>query len=342
MISDSQTICAVATPPGRGGVGIVRISGKEIGVIADALLGGLPEARKAVFRRFRDAEGEAIDEGIVIYFPAPASFTGEEVLELQAHGSPVIMDMLLERLVGLGARLARPGEFSERAFLNDRLDLAQAEAIADLIDAGSQTAARMAGRSLQGVFSQEIDALVNKLIDLRVYVEAAIDFPEEEIDFLSDGKVEADLKGILDHIDKVQQSAKTGVLLRDGMQLVIAGRPNAGKSSLLNALCGRQSAIVTDIPGTTRDLLREQIQLDGMPIHLIDTAGLRDSECVVEQEGIRRAREEIDRADMILWVYDATSGIEQDSEDLGSLPTSIPVTCVCNKIDQSGIEPGLG
>ncbi|OOZ41286.1 tRNA uridine-5-carboxymethylaminomethyl(34) synthesis GTPase MnmE [Solemya elarraichensis gill symbiont] len=251
------------------------------------------------------------------------------------------MDMLLERLVGLGARLARPGEFSERAFLNDRLDLAQAEAIADLIDAGSQTAARMAGRSLQGVFSQEIDALVDKLIHLRVYVEAAIDFPEEEIDFLSDGKVEADLNGILTHIDKVQKSAKTGVLLRDGMQLVIAGRPNAGKSSLLNALCGRQSAIVTDIPGTTRDLLREQIQLDGMPIHLVDTAGLRDSECVVEQEGIRRAREEIDRADMILWVYDAASGIEQDSTDLASLPASIPVTCVCNKIDQSGIEAGL-
>ncbi len=341
MIGDSQTICAVATPPGRGGVGIVRISGKEIGTIADALLGGLPEPRKAVFRRFRDDKGEPIDEGIVIYFPAPASFTGEEVMELQAHGSPVIMDMLLERIVGLGARLARPGEFSERAFLNDRLDLAQAEAIADLIDAGSQTAARMASRSLQGVFSQEIDALVEKLIHLRVYVEAAIDFPEEEIDFLSDGKVETDLDGILAHIDKVQQSAKTGVLLRDGMQLVIAGRPNAGKSSLLNALCGRQSAIVTDIPGTTRDLLREQIQLDGMPIHLVDTAGLRDSECVVEQEGIRRAREEIDRADMILWVYDAASGIEQDSADLGSLPASIPVTCVCNKIDKVGIESGL-
>ena len=250
------------------------------------------------------------------------------------------MDMLLERIVSLGARVARPGEFSERAFLNDRLDLAQAEAIADLIDSGSRAAARLATRSLQGEFSKRVHSLVDQLIHLRMYVEAAIDFPEEEIDFLSDGKVQSDLTAILEQVGEVIASAKIGALLRDGMQLVIAGRPNAGKSSLLNALSGRQSAIVTDIPGTTRDLLREQIQIDGMPLHLIDTAGLRDSECVVEQEGIRRAREEIDKADLILWVFDAAQGVEQDAGDISSLPAGIPVTYVSNKIDMAEEAPG--
>ena len=330
----SETIAAIATPPGRGGVGIIRISGENLDEISNGIIGALPEPRRAAYRRFRDASGEIIDEGLALYFPAPHSFTGEEVLELQGHGGPIILDMLMERLLELGARPARPGEFSERAFLNNKLDLAQAEAIADLIDSSSRAAARLANRSLQGKFSKQVHALVDQLIHLRMYVEAAIDFPEEEIDFLSDGKVSADLQFISQQLEHVQNSARIGALLRDGMQLVIAGRPNAGKSSLLNALSGRESAIVTDVPGTTRDLLREQIQIDGMPLHLIDTAGLRHSEDTVEQIGIRRAREEIGKADLILWVFDAGVGIEQDREDLEALPEGIPVTLVCNKIDK--------
>ncbi len=330
----SETIAAIATPPGRGGVGIIRISGENLDAISDGIIGALPEPRRAVYRRFRDADGEIIDEGLALYFPAPHSFTGEEVLELQGHGGPIILDMLMERVLELGARPARPGEFSERAFLNNKLDLAQAEAIADLIDSSSRAAARLANRSLQGEFSKQVHALVDQLIHLRMYVEAAIDFPEEEIDFLSDGKVSADLHSVSEKLGHVQKSARIGALLRDGMQLVIAGRPNAGKSSLLNALSGRESAIVTDVPGTTRDLLREQIQIDGMPLHLIDTAGLRHSEDTVEQIGIRRAREEIGKADLILWVFDAGAGLEQDREDLEALPDGIPVTLICNKIDK--------
>lgn len=330
----SETIAAIATPPGRGGVGIIRISGEGLHEISDGIIGTLPEPRRAAYRRFRDAAGEIIDEGLALYFPAPHSFTGEEVLELQGHGGPIILDMLMERVLELGARPARPGEFSERAFLNNKLDLAQAEAIADLIDSSSRAAARLANRSLQGQFSKQVHALVDQLVHLRMYVEAAIDFPEEEIDFLSDGKVSTDLQAISEKLDHVQNSARIGALLRDGMQLVIAGRPNAGKSSLLNALSGRESAIVTDVPGTTRDLLREQIQIDGMPLHLIDTAGLRHSEDTVEQIGIRRAREEIGKADLILWVFDAGAGLEQDREDLQALPDGIPVTLICNKIDK--------
>jgi tRNA modification GTPase len=330
----SETIAAIATPPGRGGVGIIRISGESLHEISDGIIGTLPEPRRAAYRRFRDAAGEIIDEGLALYFPAPHSFTGEEVLELQGHGGPIILDMLMERVLELGARPARPGEFSERAFLNNKLDLAQAEAIADLIDSSSRAAARLANRSLQGQFSKQVHALVDQLVHLRMYVEAAIDFPEEEIDFLSDGKVSTDLQAISEKLDHVQNSARIGALLRDGMQLVIAGRPNAGKSSLLNALSGRESAIVTDVPGTTRDLLREQIQIDGMPLHLIDTAGLRHSEDTVEQIGIRRAREEIGKADLILWVFDAGAGLEQDREDLEALPDGIPVTLICNKIDK--------
>ncbi len=331
----SETIAAIATPPGRGGVGIIRISGENLDAISDGIIGAMPEPRHAAYRRFRDGAGEIIDEGLALYFPAPHSFTGEEVLELQGHGGPIILDMLMERVLELGARPARPGEFSERAFLNNKLDLAQAEAIADLIDSSSRAAARLANRSLQGEFSKQVHALVDQLIHLRMYVEAAIDFPEEEIDFLSDGKVSADLHFLSDKLEHVQNSARIGALLRDGMQLVIAGRPNAGKSSLLNALSGRESAIVTDVPGTTRDLLREQIQIDGMPLHLIDTAGLRHSEDTVEQIGIRRAREEIGKADLILWVFDAGTGLEQDREDLEALPEGIPVTLICNKIDKS-------
>jgi tRNA modification GTPase len=335
MKTGRETIAAIATPPGRGGIGIVRISGEKLDQIGEGLIGTLPEPRQAAYRRFRDAGGEVIDEGLVIYFPAPHSFTGEEVLELQGHGGPIILDMLMERVLELGARPARPGEFSERAFLNNKLDLAQAEAIADLIDSSSRAAARLANRSLQGEFSKQVHELVDQLIHLRMYVEAAIDFPEEEIDFLSDGKVNTDLQAIADKLDHVQDSARIGALLRDGMQLVIAGRPNAGKSSLLNALSGRESAIVTDVPGTTRDLLREQIQIDGMPLHLIDTAGLRHSDDTVEQIGIQRARDEIARADLILWVYDAAEGLVQDRLDLEALPDGIPVTLICNKIDKN-------
>lgn len=340
----SETICAIATPPGRGGVGIIRISGTKLSCFAQDIVGDLPKPRYAGYRKFRDARGEVIDEGIVLYFPGPNSFTGEDVIELQGHGGPVVMDMLIERVLQLGSRLARPGEFSERAFLNNKLDLAQAEAIADLIDSGSRAAARLANRSLLGHFSAQIHQLVDEMILLRLYVEAAIDFPEEDIDFLNDGKVSAHLQSIIGKTDQIQNSARIGTLLRDGMQLVIAGRPNAGKSSLLNALCGRDTAIVTEIAGTTRDLLREQIQIDGMPLHLIDTAGLRYSDDAVEMEGIRRAREEINSADMILWVYDAFEDIDQDADDIAALPEGVPITLVCNKIDKvdahSGIENG--
>ena len=336
-----DTIAAIATPRGRGGVGIVRVSGKACAEIANAILGQVPEPRHACFSHFKDACGGSIDEGIALFFPAPRSFTGEDVLELQGHGGPVVMDLLLARVLELGARLARPGEFSERAFLNDKLDLVQAEAIADLIEADTAAAARLASRSLQGEFSRCVHELVDAITRLRIYVEAAIDFPEEEIDFLSDGKVSADLQSVLDRLKAVKQSAGVGRLLRDGMQLVIAGRPNAGKSSLLNALSGRESAIVTEIPGTTRDLLREQIQIDGMPLHLIDTAGLREHAEAIEREGIRRAREEIGRADRILWVFDDQSDPAHDALDRRSLPPDIPLTLVRNKIDLTGTAAGL-
>lgn len=341
MVTTSETICAIATPPGRGGVGIVRISGVGLQEYAAGIFGELPRPRYASYRKFRDQQGEIIDEGIVLYFPAPNSFTGEDVIELQGHGGPVVMDMLIERVLQLGARLARPGEFSERAFLNNRLDLAQAEAIADLIDSGSRAAARLANRSLLGLFSEQVHALVDELTQLRLYVEAAIDFPEEEIDFLNDGIVSDRLQSIIEKTGQIQRSARIGALLRDGMALVIAGRPNAGKSSLLNALSGRETAIVTEIAGTTRDLLREQIQIDGMPLHLIDTAGLRHSDDAVEQEGIRRARREIESADMILWVYDAVEGVDSDREAIAELPGDVPVTLVRNKIDKLGSHSGI-
>jgi len=336
-----DTIAAVATPPGRGGVGIIRISGHRSRAIAESIAGVLPVARNARFTPFRDSEGEIIDEGLLLYFQAPHSFTGEDVIELQGHGGPVVMDLLLKRCLELGARLALPGEFSQRAFLNDKIDLLQAEAIADLIDAESATAARLATRTLQGVFSREIETLVEQLIQLRLYVEAAIDFPEEEIDFLSDGKVSADLRAILDKTEQVLNSAHTGRLLRDGMTLVIAGRPNAGKSSLLNALAGYESAIVTEIPGTTRDVLRERITLDGLPLHIIDTAGLRESRDPVEAEGVRRARVEIEQADRILWVFDDQADPTHLALDRSRLPAHVPLTLVRNKIDLSGKPPGL-
>lgn len=349
--SDQDTIAAIATPPGRGGVGILRISGKNLSHFFDGFLAKTPKPRQALFTDFLDADGSAIDQGVAIYFSAPHSFTGEHILELQGHGGPVIMDALLRRALVLGARLARPGEFSERAFLNDKIDLAQAEAIADLIDATSDQAARCALRSLQGEFSTRIHSLVEALTALRVYVEAAIDFPEEEIDFLADGKVSAALDALQIQLKAVIEQAYQGSLMREGMTVVIAGKPNAGKSSLLNALSGRDSAIVTHIEGTTRDVLREQIHIDGMPLHIIDTAGLRDTGDAVEQEGIRRAWQEIDHADRILFVIDSAQDYsleprnnwpeyferypERDSTGKGNL------SFVLNKGDLSGLPVGL-
>jgi tRNA modification GTPase len=270
-----DTIAAIATPPGRGGVGIIRISGPETRSIASQILGNCPAARIASHRVFRDPSSKGIDDGLAIFFPGPASFTGEDVLELQGHGGPVVMDMLLQACLEAGARVARPGEFSERAFLNDKLDLAQAEAIADLIDSETEQAARSALRSLQGEFSQTINALHDEMVALRVYVEAALDFPDEEIDFLADQGIHDRLELIESQLNDVLAKAKQGTLLREGMTLVLIGRPNAGKSSLLNALSGREAAIVTHIPGTTRDVLKERIHIDGMPLHVIDTAGIK-------------------------------------------------------------------
>ncbi len=333
----ADTIAAVATPSGRGGVGIVRISGPAAMAIAERMLGQCPPPRRADYLPFRSIDGTVLDMGIALFFAAPHSFTGEDVLELQGHGGPVVMDLLLETAVQLGARNALPGEFSQRAFLNDKLDLAQAEAIADLIDSGSVQAARCALRSLQGEFSRRVQDLTEELIQLRLYVEAAIDFPEEEVDFLADGVVTARLHALREQLRAVQEAARQGSLLREGMNVVLAGLPNAGKSSLLNALAGRDSAIVTDIPGTTRDVLREQISIDGMPLHIIDTAGLRDSGDAIEQEGVRRAWVEIERADGVLLLVDDQTGIgTAERAILARLPQRLPVTFIHNKIDLSG------
>jgi tRNA modification GTPase len=337
----TDTIAAVATPPGRGGIAIVRVSGSRSAEVARALLGCLPIARRATLGRFRDRDGGLIDEGLALFFPAPRSFTGEDVLELHGHGGPVVVDLLLRRVLDLGARLARPGEFTERAFLNDRLDLAQAEAVADLIDAGTEQAARAAVCSLEGHFSERIRALVDNLIQLRVYVEAALDFPEEHIDFLSDRKIAEDLQCIRDDLQALSASARQGALLREGMNVVIAGRPNAGKSSLLNKLAGYEAAIVTEVPGTTRDVLREHIQIDGMPLHAIDTAGLREAGDRVEREGIRRAWDEIARADRILLVLDDRAGITAEEQAiLARLPQGPGLTIVRNKIDLTDAPAG--
>ncbi len=299
----TETIAALATPPGRGGIGVIRISGPAVQAIAMTVLGEVPKVRFAQYHSFK-SEDEILDQGLALFFKAPHSFTGEDVLELQGHGSPVVMDRLLKHVINLGARMARPGEFSERAFLNDKIDLVQAEAIADLIDSSSEQAARAAMRSLQGDFSREIDTLKQALIRLRVYVEAALDFPDEDIDFLTQGHVFEQIKELLERLNTIKTHAQQGVLLHEGIHLVIVGPPNAGKSSLMNRLSGRDSAIVTDIPGTTRDVLREQLNINGIPIHLSDTAGLRDSIDPVEQEGIRRAHLECERADLILFMID--------------------------------------
>ena len=342
MQASSDTIAAIATPPGRGGVGIVRVSGPDVPAITTRLLGRMPGARQAELHSWHDVNGELIDSGLVLYFAAPASFTGEHVLELHGHGGPVVLDLLLARIFSLGARPARPGEFSERAFLNGKLDLAQAEAIADLISSSTATAARAAIRSLQGVFSTQVHGLVEQLTHLRMYIEAAIDFPDEEVDFLSDGSVMRRLDGLETMITGLLDSARQGCLLRDGLTLVIVGRPNAGKSSLLNALLGHERAIVTPIPGTTRDVLQEQLQLDGLPLHVIDTAGLHDSTDPVEQAGMQRTRTALTQADHVLLVIDDTCGFSrEDAVILAELPAALPRLRIYNKVDVSGRDPGV-
>jgi tRNA modification GTPase len=347
MNLNSDTIAAVATATGRGGVGIIRVSGPASSVIAKSLLKITLKARYAHYCPFYDNNAKVLDHGIALFFPGPHSFTGEDVLELQGHGGPIILDLLLKEIIQMGARLARPGEFSERAFLNDKLDLTQAEAIADLINATSEQAARNALQSLQGAFSKHIYELVELLIQLRIYVEASIDFPEEEIDFLADGKIANDLNMIEKKLDRVFNEARQGVLMRDGMRVVIAGRPNAGKSSLLNALSGRNSAIVTSIEGTTRDVLREHIHIDGMPLHIIDTAGLRESADEVEQIGIERAWQEIKQADCILLVVDSRDTYTLDLEKnwpafFAQIDETKKIILIRNKIDLTKESAGKG
>jgi tRNA modification GTPase len=343
-LNEKSTITAQATAPGRGGVGIIRVSGPEAKNVAQAILGKVPEIRKAEYLPFSNTNNEVLDQGIALFFQAPNSFTGEDVIEFQGHGGPVILDMLLKAILTLPKiRMAKPGEFSEQAFLNDKLDLTQAEAIADLINSSSEQAARSALHSLQGDFSNLVNEMVESIIHLRMYVEAAIDFPEEEIDFLADKKIVSDLKAIINQVERVQKQAQQGSIIREGMRVVIAGRPNAGKSSLLNALSGKQTAIVTDIAGTTRDVLSEQIHIDGMPLHIIDTAGLRDSDDKVEQIGIERAWQEINQADRVLLMVDASENhsILEDEQDIKNyypeffekLPNNIGLTLIRNKAD---------
>jgi tRNA modification GTPase len=330
-----DTIVAVATPPGRGGVGIVRISGPKTPELAAVIMGEVPIARRATFARFLDERSEPIDAGLALFFPAPHSYTGEHVLELHGHGGPLVLEALVARAAALGARRAQPGEFTQRAFLNDKLDLSQAEAIADLIDAASQQAARAAMRSMQGEFSSMVRGLTEAVIELRTYVEAAIDFPEEEIDFLADRELGERFQALNEHFEGVLESARQGRLLREGMTVVLAGRPNAGKSSLMNRLAGYDAAIVTSVPGTTRDVLRERIHLDGMPLHVMDTAGLREQGDVVEEEGMRRARLEMQRADRVLFVIDtpADPGGQAYQQERPRLPCDVPVTLLFNKCD---------
>jgi tRNA modification GTPase len=334
-----DTIVAVATPPGKGGIGIVRVSGADAEKIASTMLGNMPKARFATRAEFLDPNGTPLDTGVVLWFPGPDSFTGESVLELHGHGGPVVMSLLVDAVVALGARRAAPGEFSQRAFLNGKLDLVQAEAVADLIDSGSTQAARAAHRSLTGAFSDAVDSLAEKLTKLRLHVEAAIDFPEEEIDFLSDDALLARIDECETAFDSLDQQSKAGRLLRDGLQVVIVGKPNAGKSSLLNLLSGEDTAIVTEVAGTTRDILRERIDIDGLVVELVDTAGLRDDPDTIEAEGIRRAKKALNNADVVLWIQDATDPDNRLPDE--SLPENIPVIELRNKIDLSGDVAGV-
>ncbi len=328
------TIAAVATAPGRGGIGVVRISGDGLAALAQALTGKLPQARHATLADFFAADGVAIDRGILLYFPAPHSFTGEDVLELQGHGGPVVLQMLLARCLELGARVAEPGEFSQRAFLNDKLDLVQAEAVADLIEAGTAAAARTALRSLSGEFSREVNGLVARLTELRMLVEATLDFPEEEIDVLRDTDAAQRLAAINTDLSALLDRARAGSLLRSGLHVVLAGLPNVGKSSLLNRLAGEERAIVTEVAGTTRDAVRETIQVEGIPLHIIDTAGLRETDDLVEKIGVERAWREIERADVVLQLLDARSGeTPADHAIAVRLPAGIERIVVENKCD---------
>lgn len=331
------SICAIATAPGRGGVGVIRVSGTGLLPLALALTGGKqPKPRYALYTDFLAADGVAIDNGLMLYFPGPNSFTGEDVLELQGHGGPVVLRMLLARCVELGARLAEPGEFSKRAFLNDKLDLAQAESVADLIDAASESAAKSALKSLKGAFSSEIHQLTDGLINLRMLVEATLDFPEEDIDFLKAADAQGQLERLRQRLAQVQATARQGAILREGMHVVLVGRPNVGKSSLMNALAGDEVAIVTDIAGTTRDAVREEILLDGVPMHIIDTAGLRETDDRVEQIGIERTWQAVAKADLALVLVDSQEGVGADlSEILARLPDALPRVFVFNKIDLS-------
>ncbi len=343
-LNTTDTIAAIATPPGRSGVGIIRVSGPQTKTIAKSILGKLPITRCASFFCFKDEDGSSLDEGLAIYFEGPNSFTGEDVLELHGHGSPIVLDCLLKRVLLLGARIAQPGEFSFRSFMNNKMDLMKAESVADLINAHSEQAARSAIRSMQGEFSKKIHVLLQALIDLRVLVEASIDFPEEEIDFLTEEKINPPLITMISKIKAIQSVAKQGVLLQEGIRVVIVGEPNVGKSSLLNCLSGRDSAIVTEIAGTTRDALKEQIHLDGLPVHVVDTAGLRKTNDSIEREGILRAHHEMKQADMLLVVADGM--MKQESEQIFQtlnldeiLVEKTPMTIVVNKIDLMRRQP---
>jgi tRNA modification GTPase len=345
-VAPLDTIAAIASAPGRGAVGVIRVSGPNVPQIAGSILGTVPAPRLAQVAHFLSGDGASLDRGLALYFPAPNSYTGEHVLELQGHGGAFVLDSLLKRLLELGCRMARPGEFSERAFLNGKIDIAQAEAIADLIDAGTAAAARAAVRSMQGEFSAHIHALQAQITELRTLVEAAIDFPDEELDFVPGSELGHRMAGILTAFEMIIAAARQGALLREGLNVVIAGKPNAGKSSLLNKLVGDEIAIVTDQPGTTRDVLRQQVHLEGLPLNLVDTAGLRKVDDVVEAEGVRRALAELGRADRVLYLLDAAVPAGESSAsalaaELRELPQGVPVTLVFNKIDLSGAQASL-
>ena len=328
------TIVACATPPGRGGVAVIRVSGPAVRGIAEKMLGKVPPPRRAGLVSLADSSGELLDRGLALFFPAPDSFTGEDVLELQVHGSPVVCELLTARLCELGARPAAPGEFSRRAFLNDRMDLSQAEAVADLIDAASEAAARAAARSLRGAFSGAVNELVSRLTGLRAHLEATLDFPDEEVNPLEDRALRQGFEELGKRFARVSDAAEKGRILRDGLNVVISGRPNAGKSSLMNALAGEPAAIVADEPGTTRDLVRAQVSVRGIPVELIDTAGLRAAGGSVEREGVRRARAARREADLVLEVWDAAAGGRQPRPEARTI-------LVRNKIDLTGEPPGL-
>ena len=334
MLPNSDNIVAIATAPGRGGIGVVRISGRDLGDIAKSIIGGLPPTRHAKYIPFKDADEVTIDQGIALFFAAPNSYTGEDVLELQGHGGTAVLQLILQRCLELGARLALPGEFTQRAYLNDKLDLAQAESVADLIDATTSQAARSAVRSLIGDFSRVVHQLVSQLIDLRMLVEAMLDFPEEELDVPDVARRDSKLAAICSDLQKTLGLAQQGSLLREGANVVLIGQPNVGKSSLLNSLSGEDVALVSEIPGTTRDVIRQSIQLNGVPLHIIDTAGLRETQDSVEQMGIARTRSTIQKADVILLMLDANLGIStEDQKILAELPANTPRLYIFNKID---------